>query len=77
MRKDKVSRFWNVYVLYQWIAGALQYRKSPKFLEAQNSRCNHPKIQTKRFYHRRLHPKDAYSIANSEDPDQTAPLGVV
>ena len=26
---------------------------------------------------RGLHPKDADSIANSEDPDQTAPLGAV
>ena len=25
------------------------------------------------FYHRSLHPKDAYGMANSEDPDQTAP----
>ena len=24
-----------------------------------------------------MHPKDADSIANSEDPDQTAPLGAV
>ena len=24
-----------------------------------------------------MHPKDAVSIANSEDPDQTAPLGAV
>ena len=36
-----------------------------------------PKIQTKRFYHRVMHPKDADSIANSEDPDQTAPQGAV
>ena len=27
--------------------------------------------------HRVMHPKDADSIANSEDPDQTAPLGAV
>ena len=39
--------------------------------------CNPPKIQEKRpnlwvFYH-----KDANEIANSEDPDQTAPPGAV
>ena len=37
----------------------------------------HPKNQTKRFYQRVMHPKDADSIANSKDPDQTAPLGAV
>ena len=39
--------------------------------------CNHPKTGKKKFYHRVMHPKDADSIANSEDPDQTAPLGAV
>ena len=32
-------------------------------------------LEKQRFYHRVMHPKDADSIANSEDPDQTAPLG--
>ena len=54
-----------------------EFRKSPKFSDAQNVWCIHPKIQTKRFYHRVMHPKDSDSIANSEDPDQTAPLGAV
>ena len=53
------------------------YRKSPKFLDAQNVWCNYPKIQAKRFYHRVMHPKDVDSIANSEDPNQTDPLGAV
>ena len=39
--------------------------------------CIHPKTGKKRFYHRVMCPKDADSIANSEDPDQTAPLGAV
>ena len=37
--------------------------------------CNHPKIQTKWLYHRVMHSKDADGMANSVDPDQTAPLG--
>ena len=36
-----------------------------------------PKIQTKWPNHRVFHQKDAVAIANSEDPDQTAPLGAV
>ena len=36
---------------------------------------NHPKISTKLLYHRVMRPKDADNIANSVDPDQTAPLG--
>ena len=51
--------------------------KSHKFSDARNFLCNHPKIQTKRLNHRVMHPKDADSIANSEDSDQTAPLGAV
>ena len=53
------------------------YRKVPIFSDPQNFWCNHPKIETKRFYRRVIHPKDADSIANSEDPNQTAPLGAV
>ena len=29
------------------------------------------------FYHRVMSPKDADGMANSVDPDQTAPLGAV
>ena len=38
--------------------------------------CNLPKIQTKRQNLRVFCPKDANGKANSEDPDQTATLGV-
>ena len=31
---------------------------SPKFLDTQNVCCNHPKIQTKRSFHRKIYPKD-------------------
>ena len=52
------------------------YRKGPKFSDARIC-CNLPKIQTKRPNLRIFHQKDANGIANSEDPDQTAPLGAV
>ena len=53
------------------------YRKVPKFSDIRKLCCNHPKTGKKRFYHRAMHLKDADSIANSEDPDQTTPLGAV
>ena len=55
----------------------LTYRKIPKFSDARNFCCNLPKIQTKRQNLRVFRQKDANGIANSEDPDQTAPLGAV
>ena len=40
--------------------------------------CNYPKIQTKNPYLRVLgKKKNANGIANSVEPDQTAPLGAV
>ena len=55
----------------------LPYRKVPKFLDARKLCCYLPKIQRKRPNRRVFRQKDANDIANSEDPDQTAPLGVV
>ena len=49
----------------------------PKFSDARKLCCNLPKIQTKRPNLRVFHQKDANGIANSEDPDQTAPVGAV
>ena len=54
-----------------------QYHKVPKFTDARKLCCKLPKIQTKRPNHRMFCPKDANVIANSEDPDQTAPIGAV
>ena len=54
-----------------------KYRKVPKFVDARKLCCKLPKIQTKRPNYRKFCPKDAHGIANSEDPDQTAPLGAV
>ena len=53
------------------------YRMFPKFLDARKLCCNLPKIQENRPNLRVFHHKDADGIANSEDPDQTAPLGAV
>ena len=35
--------------------------------------CNHPKCGTRCLFLRVMHPKDVAGIANSVDPDQTAP----
>ena len=50
------------------------YRKVPNFSDARKLRCNLPKIQTKRPNLSVFHKKDSNGIANSEDPDQSAPL---
>ena len=52
-----------------------RYRKVPKFLEAKKLCCNLPKIQTKRPNLSVFCQNDANGTANSEDPDQTAPVG--
>ena len=53
------------------------YHKVPKFSDARKLWCDIPKIQEKRPNLRVFCQKDANGIANSEDPDQTAPLGAV
>ena len=53
------------------------YRKFPKYSDNQKIYCNHSKIWTMWLYHRVMSPKDVEGIANSVDPDQTAPLGAV
>ena len=55
----------------------LEYCKVSKFSGARKLCCKLPKIQTKRQNHRIFCRKDANEIANSEDPDQTAPQGAV
>ena len=59
--------------LWQFV---LTYRKVPKFWEARNLCWNLPKIQTDQTF-QFFGQNDANGIANSEDPDQTAPLGEV
>ena len=53
------------------------YRKTPKILDARKLSCNTPKMQIKGPNLRVFLQKDSNGIANSEDPDQTAPLGAV
>ena len=53
----------------------LKYRKIPKFSDARKPCCNVYKIPTEMPNLRVFHQKDANGKANSEDPDQTAPLG--
>ena len=56
------------------------YRKVPKFLDARKLCCNLSKIRTTTPNLRVCCQNDANGIANSEDPDQTAPrapLGAV
>ena len=55
----------------------MNYRKVPKFSDVRKLCCNLPKTQTKRPNLRVFRQKDANGIANSEDPDQTAPPGAV
>ena len=66
-------------VCVMWIPERDQhkYSKTPKFSDIRKLRCNLPKIQEKRPNLRVFGQKDANGIANSEDPDQTAPLGAV
>ena len=49
----------------------------PKYSDTQKICCNHSKIWTMWCYHRVMSPNDAAGMANSVDPDQTAPLGAV
>ena len=54
------------------------YRKVPKFSDARNLCCNLPKIQKKNAKPEYIFcQKHVNGIANSEDPNQTAPLGAV
>ena len=53
------------------------YRKFPKYSDTQTFCCNHSKIWTMWLYHKVMSPNDADGMANSVDPDQTAPLGAV
>ena len=53
------------------------YHKIPKFSDPRKHCCDLPKIQTKTPNLREFLEKGANGIANSQDPDQTAPLGAV
>ena len=53
----------------------LNYCNLPKISDAKKLRCKLQKIQTKTPYLMEFRQKGANGVANSEDPDQTAPLG--
>ena len=55
----------------------MKYHKFPKYSDIQNIGCNHSNIWTMWLYHRVMSPNDADGMANSVDPDQTAPLGAI
>ena len=52
-------------------------RKFPKYSDTHKICCDHSKIWTMWLYHRVMSPNNADGMANSVDPDQTAPLGAV
>ena len=52
----------------------LTYHKFPKYSDTQKFCCNHSKIWTRWLYHRVMSPNNADRMANSVDPDQTAPV---
>ena len=53
------------------------YRKFPKYSDTPKICCNHSKIWTMWLYHGVMSPNEADGMANSVDPDQTAPPGAV
>ena len=50
-----------------------KYRKNSKYWDTQTSYCSCPKYKTVLFYDEVMPPKDVERMANSVDPDQTAP----
>ena len=54
-----------------------QYCTFPKYSDIKKICCNHSKIWTMWLYHRVMSANDADGMANSVDPDQTAPLGAI
>ena len=55
-----------------------RYLKFPKYSDTQNICSNHSKIWAMWFYNRVMSPNNVHRMANSVDPDQTAPpLGAV
>ena len=64
-REGQNVAFWSSHV----------YCKNPKNSDSRKIFCNHS--NTKCLFHRVLHPKDADQMANSVNPDQTAPLSLI
>ena len=56
-----------------WLIWCVEYRKNSKNWDTRNNYHNCPTIGTVGFYSAVLCSKDADTITNREDPDQTAP----
>ena len=74
LAESVLKKPFEYYVYMENLRKSLGYRKVPKFWDARNVCCNLPKIQTKRPNLKIFCQNGADGIANSEDPDQTAPL---
>ena len=70
-REAALFRYCILFGLYMYITSV--YRKFPKYSDTQNICSNDSKIWTMWLYHRVMSPNDADRMANSVDPDQTAP----
>ena len=55
----------------------MRYRKAPKFLDVKNFAVTYKKFKKRGKNLWVFQQKDATVLANSGDPDQTAPLGAV
>ena len=64
-------------IMSSLIRSCAVYRKVPNFWDDRNLCCNLPKIEERGQTLRVFCQNGANGIANSEDPDQTAPLGAV
>ena len=71
--QKKLAHFLSSLSPTQYICGAVT---SPHTCGCDITGLGLSKTQ-KRFYHGVMPPKDADGIANHEDPDQTAPLGLI
>ena len=76
-KKNGLSKNFCYYPKFEQCGFTIEYHKLTKYSDTQKICCNHSKIWTTWLYHRVMSPNDADGMANSVDPDQTAPLGAV
>ena len=72
-----ISRACDIVYFTTDLQTMVYYRKFPKYSDTKKICYNHSKIGTMWLYHSVMSPNDADGVANSVDPDQTAPLGAV
>ena len=61
------------YTPFNIISVILAYHKNFKYWDTQTSYCSCPYYKTVLFYDEVMPPKDVERMANSVDPNQTAP----